>query len=110
MGLSDGSTWKARSGSNRGESKGAQTVLDMRGSNPLSRSKRFTLGKSNNYKYIVKMRDLIKELENLYSWSQFYQERKQRKKVQTTQIQIKNKKQELNEFKMVQKAKRGGKK
>ena len=56
------------------------------------------------------MQKLIKELENLYSWSQFYQERKQRKKVQTTQIQIKNKKQEINEFKMAQKAKRGGKK
>jgi hypothetical protein len=38
VGLSDGSTWTARSGSNRGESKGAQTVLDMRGSTPLSRS------------------------------------------------------------------------
>ena len=75
-----------------------------------SSTKRFTLGKSNNYKYIVKMRDLIKELENLYSWSQFYQERKQRKKVQTTQNQIRVKKQELNEFKMAQKARRGGKK
>ncbi len=53
VGLSDGSTWKARSGSNRGESKGAQTVLDMRGSNPLSRSKRFTRGRSINYKNIV---------------------------------------------------------
>ena len=56
------------------------------------------------------MRDLIKELENLFSCSQFYQERKQRKKVQTTQNQIRVKKQELNEFKMAQKARRGGKK
>ena len=81
----------------------------MRGSNPLSRSKRFTLGKSNNYKY-SEMQKLIKELENLYSWSQFYQERKQKDKVKVAQIQIKNKKQEINEFKMAQKAKRGGKK
>jgi len=56
------------------------------------------------------MRDLIKELENLYSWSQFYQERKQKSKVKTTQDQIRVKKQELNEFKMAQKAWRGGKK
>jgi len=53
---------------------------------------------------------LIKELENLYSWSQFYQERKQRTTVKTVQNQIKVKKQEINEFKMAQKARRGGKK
>jgi hypothetical protein len=56
------------------------------------------------------MRDLIKELENLYSWSQFYQERKQRNNVKVVQNQIRVKKQELNEFKMAQKARRGGKK
>ena len=56
------------------------------------------------------MQKLIKELENLYSWSQFYQERKQKDKVKIAQNQIKNKKQEINEFKMTQKAKKGGKK
>jgi len=45
----------------------------------------------------------IKELENLYSWSQFYQIRNQRDKVKVTQNQIRDKKQDLvglkNEFK-----------
>jgi hypothetical protein len=47
VGLSDGSTWKARSGY---AACLAVAVLDMRGSNPLSRSKRFTRGRSINYK------------------------------------------------------------
>ncbi len=42
MGLSDGSTWTARSGVDNANgtytSGKQQTVLDMRGSNPLSRS------------------------------------------------------------------------
>jgi hypothetical protein len=42
VGLSDGSTWTARSGVNvspfRTRKCNLQTVLDMRGSNPLSRS------------------------------------------------------------------------
>ena len=41
----------------------------------------------------------IKELENLYSWSQFYQTRNQRDKVKVTQNQIRNKKQDLLEIK-----------
>jgi len=50
VGLSDGSTWKTRSGY---AARLAVAVLDMRGSNPLSRSKRFTRGRSINYKNIV---------------------------------------------------------
>ena len=41
----------------------------------------------------------IKELENLYSWSQFYQVRNQRTKVKTAQNQIRDKKQNLVELK-----------
>jgi hypothetical protein len=41
----------------------------------------------------------IKELENLYSWSQFYQTRNQRDKVKVAQNQIRNKKQDLLEIK-----------
>tara|TARA_R110000824_G_scaffold146056_4_gene314730 strand:- start:834 stop:1067 length:234 start_codon:yes stop_codon:yes gene_type:complete len=41
----------------------------------------------------------IKELENLYSWSQFYQVRKQRTNVKITQDQIRDKKQDLVELK-----------
>ena len=41
----------------------------------------------------------IKELENLYSWSQFYQDRNQRTKVKLAQNQIKDKKENLVEFK-----------
>ena len=40
----------------------------------------------------------IKELENLYSWSQFYQVRNQRTKVKTAQNQIRDKKQNLVEL------------
>ena len=56
MGLSDGSTWTARSGSNRGESKGAQTVLDMRGSNPLSRSMKNQICKCGNEIHPVRIK------------------------------------------------------
>jgi hypothetical protein len=56
------------------------------------------------------MQKLIKELQNLYSWNQFYQARTMRKEMKTCQLQIKGKKQEINEFKMAQKAKKGGKK
>ena len=38
MGLSDGLAWTARSGNGGQQMKTLQTVLDMRGSNPLSRS------------------------------------------------------------------------
>ena len=51
----------------------------------------------------------IKELENLYSWSQFYQARNQRTKVKVAQNQIRDKKQDLvelkNEFKKNKKKK-----
>ena len=56
------------------------------------------------------MQKLIKELQNLYSWNQFYQARTMREEMKTCQLQIKGKEQEINEFKMAQKAKRGGKK
>ena len=38
MGLSDGSTWTARSGVVKNWISSSMTVLDMRGSTPLSRS------------------------------------------------------------------------
>ena len=56
------------------------------------------------------MQKLIKELQNLYSWNQFYQARTMRKEMKICQLQIKGKKQEINELKVAQKAKRGGKK
>jgi|6_EtaG_2_1085325.scaffolds.fasta_scaffold15546_12 hypothetical protein len=43
--------------------------------------------------------NIIKELENLYSWSQFYQARNQRDNVKFAQNQIRDKKQDLIEFK-----------
>lgn len=55
------------------------------------------------------MYKLIKELQNLYSWNQFYQERKMKPEMKKCQTQIKAKKQEVNEFKMAKK-KKGGKK
>jgi len=85
------------------------TVLDMRGSIPLSRSKRFTLGKLNNYKIYSKMQKLIKELQNFYSWNQFYQERKMRPQMKKAQIQITLHKQKINEIKNSKKGKKGGK-
>ena len=56
------------------------------------------------------MHNLIKELQDLYSWNQFYQARTLRKDMKKCQLQIKDKKQEINEFKMAQKARRRGKK
>ena len=56
------------------------------------------------------MQKLIKQLQNLYSWNQFYQARTMRQDMKKCQIQIKNKKQQINELKLAQKAKRGGKK
>jgi len=81
----------------------------MRGSNPLARSKEDVKITSQNYKYSI-MQKLIKELQDLYSWNQFYQARTLRKEMKKCQFQIKGKKQEINEFKMAQKARRGGKK
>ena len=56
------------------------------------------------------MQKLIKQLQDLYSWNQFYQARKLRKDMKKCQLQIKDKKQQINHFKMAQKARRGGKK
>ncbi len=56
------------------------------------------------------MQKLIKQLQDLYSWNQFYQARKLRKDMKKCQLQIKDKKQQINNFKMAQKARRGGKK
>ena len=56
------------------------------------------------------MQNLIKQLHNLYSWNQFYQERKMRKNMKDCQVQINEKKKQINEFKIAQKARRGGKK
>ena len=82
----------------------------MRGSNPLSRSKEDVKVTSQNYKIYSNMQELIKQLQNLYSWNQFYQKRTMRKEMKTCQLQINGKKQEINEFKMAQKKRRGGKK
>ena len=53
---------------------------------------------------------LIKQLQNLYSWNQFYQERQMRPQMRKTQAQISTKKREINELKITQKAWKGGKK
>lgn len=53
---------------------------------------------------------LIKQLQNLYSWNQFYQERKMRPQMRKAQAQISTKKREINELKITQKERRGGKK
>tara|TARA_B100000902_G_C27076811_1_gene796869 strand:+ start:268 stop:417 length:150 start_codon:yes stop_codon:yes gene_type:complete len=45
------------------------------------------------------MQKLIKQLQNLYSWNQFYQARTMRKEMKDCQNQIKNKKQEINNLK-----------
>ena len=50
----------------------------------------------------------IKELQNLYSWNQFYQERKMRKNMKNCQVQINEKKKQINEFKVAQKTKKKG--
>ena len=41
----------------------------------------------------------IKELQNLYSWNQFYQETKDRSSMSKCQTQIRIKKNEINELK-----------
>ena len=56
------------------------------------------------------MQKLIKQLQNLYSWNQFYQARTMRQDMKKCQIQIKNKKQQINELKLAQKSKKGAKK
>ncbi len=45
------------------------------------------------------MQKLIKQLQNLYSWNQFYQARTMREDMKKCQIEIKNKKQEINQLK-----------
>ena len=49
---------------------------------------------------------LIKQLQNLYSWNQFYQERKMRPQMRKAQAQISAKKREINEFKLSKKGKK----
>ena len=41
----------------------------------------------------------IKELQNLYSWNQFYQETKDRARGSVCQAQIRTKRNEINELK-----------
>ena len=57
----------------------------------------------NDNEITVKMKrnisNTIKELENLYSWSQFYQARNQRDKVKFAQNQIRDKRESLVELK-----------
>ena len=68
----------------------------------------------NDDKNTIEMKNnisnVIKDLENLYSWSQFYQSRNQRTKVKLAQSQIRNRKQDLvelkNEFKNFKKKKK----
>jgi len=43
----------------------------------------------------------IKELQNLYSWNQFYQERNLRNDMRIAQAQITQKKRKINELKML---------
>ena len=45
------------------------------------------------------MQNLIKELQNLYSWNQFYQETGNKSKMKIAQNQINKKKREINELK-----------
>jgi hypothetical protein len=45
------------------------------------------------------MQKLIKQLQNLYSWNQFYQARTMRDDMKKCQMQIKLKKQEINNIK-----------
>ena len=51
------------------------------------------------------MQKLIKELQNFYSWNQFYQERKMRPQMKKAQIQITLHKQKINEIKNSKKGK-----
>jgi len=43
----------------------------------------------------------IKELQNLYSWNQFYQERNLRNDMRVAQAQITQKKRKINELKVL---------
>ena len=43
----------------------------------------------------------IKELQNLYSWNQFYQERKMKPQMSKCQAQIKTKRIDINELKRI---------
>jgi len=52
----------------------------------------------------------IKQLQNLYSWNQFYQARKMKIEMRKCQGDIHTLKNEINEAKMAQKQRRGGKK
>jgi len=54
----------------------AMTVLDMRGSTPLSRS------------MSKKQQTITKQLQNLYSWTQFYQDRGNKDQIRKCQTQI----------------------
>ena len=47
----------------------------------------------------------IKELQNLYSWNQFYQERNLRNNMRVAQAQISQKKREINELKVLSRKK-----
>ena len=47
----------------------------------------------------------IKELQNLYSWNQFYQERNLRNNMRIAQAQISQKKREINELKVLSRKK-----
>jgi|TARA_Y100000296_G_scaffold67163_1_gene79656 hypothetical protein len=47
----------------------------------------------------------IKELQNLYSWNQFYQERNLRNNMRIAQAQINQKKREINELKVLSRKK-----
>ncbi len=49
---------------------------------------------------------LIKQLQNLYSWNQFYQERKMRPQMRKAQAQISTKKREINELKLLKRGKK----
>ena len=64
-----------------------QTVLDMRGSTHLSRSM------SN------KQQTITKKLQNLYSWTQFYQEVGNKEQIRKCQTQIAALKKAYNETK-----------
>ena len=45
------------------------------------------------------MQNLIKQLHNLYSWNQFYQERKMKDNMRKCQTEIHQLKSEINELK-----------
>jgi hypothetical protein len=65
-----------------------QTVLDMRGSTPLSRS------------MSKEQKTITKQLQNLYSWTQFYQERGNKEQIRKCQTEIAQLKQAYNNSKL----------